>query len=209
MSVDLPLTGAGGTTATVATELIGGAHYQQIKVYDAAAASTLGFSGASAVPSSGAFGLTVRAIPTTAQLQGVAVSSGAILGAGSSANVIGAVAQGPGSSDNFWFNQSIPFSSGQTSRTSISTTVDTQIVAANAARKALIVANRSTLQTVGIGFSTAVLTTALANVDVFIGPSSFISFGLHGGLPLYTGPLRGLNLTSTAVAGSVAVTQFT
>ena len=86
---------------------------------------------------------------------------------------------------------------------------DLTIVAANANRKALVVANRSTAQTVGVGFSTAALTTALANVDLFIPPSGHISFGFRGTLPLYLGPLRGINLTSTAAGGSVAVTQFT
>lgn len=123
-------------------------------------------------------------------------------------NTMGAMAQGAGSSANFWTADSFAFTSGQTSRSSVSTTVDIQIVAANANRKALVISNRSTVQTVGVGFSTAVVTTALANVDVFIGPSAHISFGFQGTLPNYLGPLRGINLTSTAVAGSVGVVQF-
>lgn len=137
--------------------------------------------------------------------------------AGSSANMVGQVSistgnlqyLGLGTSANYQFTQSIPFSSGNVTRSSVSSTVDTQFIAANANRKALIIANRSTVQTVGIGFSTGVVTTALANVDVFLAPSAALSFGLHGGLPLYLGPLRGINLTSTAVGGSVGVTEFT
>ena len=140
-----------------------------------------------------------------------------VLGAGSSANTIGAVALssanavylGAGTTATFNYVQSIAFSSGNVSRSSISTTVDIQLIAANANRKALIIGNRSTAQTVGIGFSTAVLTTGLANVDVYLAPSASLSFGLNGGLPLYLGPLRGINLTSTTVAGSVGVTEFT
>lgn len=195
-NVNLPLTGAGGTTATVASEDIGGVQYQRVKLMAGAVGSTV--AGSSAV------------------IGTVNVSSGVILAAGSSANVIGQVAistanqisLGLGSSATYNFVQSIPFSSGNVARSSISTTVDTQLIAANANRKALVIANRSTAQTVGCGFSTAVLTTAGANVDFYIGPSSFVSFGLQGGMPLYLGPLRGINLTSTTVAGSVGVTEF-
>lgn len=186
----------------------------------------------SSVGSTRLVGQVTVANPTTS----VTVTSGVVLAAGSSANIIGAVvidngttndtvgavallngssantlgnvAQGAGSSGNFWVVDSFAFTSGQTSRSSISTTVDTQIVAANANRRGLVIANRSTAQTVGIGYSTAAVTTALANVDVFIPPSGHISFGFQGTLPLYLGPLRGINLTSTTVAGSVGVVQF-
>jgi len=127
-----------------------------------------------------------------------------------STKTVGVVAQGPGSSAAFWFAQSIPFSSGNVARTSIATSVDIQIIAANANRKALVIGNRSTAQTVGIGYSTGVVTTALANVDLFLPPSQNLSMGgVHGVLPLYLGPLRAINLTSTAVAGSVSVIEFT
>jgi hypothetical protein len=36
-----------------------------------------------------------------------------------------------------------------------------------------------------------------------------LRYGLVGDLPLYTGPIRGINLTSTAVTGGVIVTEFT
>ena len=223
MAVNLPLTGVGGTTASVATEQIGGAEYQYMKLIDAAAASTAGASIQITTPTSALGGLVVRPIGSTAYTQAavlvagstgnvigaVAVSSGVVLGAGSSANILGQVGLQAGTSANFQYQQSIPFSSGNVARSSVSTTIDIQIIAANANRKALVVANRSTSQTVGIGLSTAILTTALANVDLFLGPSNHISFGLHGSLPLYLGPIRGLNLTSTTLAGSVALTEFT
>jgi hypothetical protein len=212
MAVNLPLTGAGGTTATIATEQIGGAEYQYVKLVSGVGASTAAGS-------------------TSAVLGSVSVSSGVVLGAGSSANTLGSVVNAAGSSDvmmggvalssgnpiylglgttgTYQFVQSIAFSSGNIARSSVSTTIDIQIIAANANRKALIIANRSTAQTVGCGFSTAAVTTALANVDFFIGPSSFVSFGIQGGFPLARGPIRGINLTSTTVAGSVGVIEFT
>lgn len=189
MSVNIPLTGAGGTTATVATEQIGGAEYQYMKIADGQATSTLAAAVEATTPSSADAGLVVRTIGTTAYPQGVTLT--------------------PGTSGTYQYQQSIPFSSGNVARSSVSTTVDIQLIAANANRKALVIANRSTAQTVGIGFSTAAVTTALANVDVFLAPSAALSFGLQGNLPLYLGPLRGINLTSTTVAGSVGITEFT
>lgn len=188
MSVNLPLTGAGGTTATIATEQVGGAEFQYVKLADGQAGSTLAAAVEATTPSSDEAGLVVRTLGTTAYPQGVT--------------------QTPGTTGNFQYQSPVPFSSGNVSRTSVSTTVDTQLIAANANRKALIVANRSTAQTVGIGFSTAAVTTALANVDLFLGPSASITFGGNGTLPPYRGPLRGINLTSTTVAGSVALTEF-
>lgn len=244
MSVNIPLTGAGGTTATVATEQITGAEFQYMKLVGGAAGSSTPIVAQATTPGSADNALVVRPIGSTAFTQavvGVAGSSANTLGAvalvagtsantlgavalvggssantvgsvgliaGSSANNIGQVTQGPGSSANFWYIQAIPFSSGNVARSSISTTIDTQLIAANANRKALVIANRSTLQTVGIGFSTAALTTALANVDLYLNPSAAVTFGHPGDLPLYLGPLRGLNLTSTTVAGSVGVTEF-
>lgn len=143
--------------------------------------------------------------PTTA----VTVSSGVVLGAGSSANILGQVAQGPGSSASPWFHQSIAFTSANVARSSVATSVDAAVVAANANRKALIVAAGSTTQTVAIGLTTGVMTTALANLSMYLAPAGQLTFGLSGGMPLYTGPVRGINVTSTAVGGGVVVTEFT
>lgn len=134
---------------------------------------------------------------------------GVVIEPGSSANMVGNVAQGVGSSNNFWTFDGFAFTSGLTSRTSVSSTVDTQLVAANANRKAMVIANLSTSQTVGIGLTTNAVTTGLANVSVYLPPATQISFGGYGGnFPGYTGPVRGINLTSTTVGGGVAVTQF-
>ena len=70
MPVDLPLTGSGGTTATVATELLSTQHYQLVKLVN-------GVAGSSVAGTSATFLGTVWA------------SSGVILGAGSSANMLG------------------------------------------------------------------------------------------------------------------------
>lgn len=144
--------------------------------------------------------------PTTS----VTVTSGVILAAGSSANILGQVVQGPGSSANFWFEQSIPFSSGNLARTSVATTVDVSVVAANANRKALIIQNLSTLE-IGLGFSTGAVTTALANVDWSLAARGSQNDKLVMGFsaPLFLGPIRGITLNSTAVVGSVKVLEFT
>lgn len=130
--------------------------------------------------------------------------------AGSSANILGQVVQGPGSSANFWFEQSIPFSSGNLARTSVATTVDVSVVAANANRKALIIQNLSTLE-IGLGFSTGAVTTALANVDWSLAARGSQNDKLVMGFsaPLFLGPIRGITLNSTAVVGSVKVLEFT
>ncbi len=159
--------------------------------------------------------------PTTA----VTLTSGVVLGAGStaniigaevistlswsSANIIGAVAQGPGSSANFWYSQPVPFSSDRTARTTVNTSVDASVIAANAARKALVIANLSTSQIVALGLSTGAVTTALANANLFLPPNSQLTFGYSGGMPLFTGPIRGINISSTAIGGGVAVMEFT
>lgn len=218
MGVGIPLTGSGQTTATVATEQITGAEYQYMKIVDGQTGSTQPAAVEATTPAAADGGLVTRPIGSTSFPQAVVhgtggttantVGSVALL-AGSSANVIGQTVLQQGTTGNYQFMQSIAFSSGNVSRSSVSTTVDNQLIAANANRKALIIANRSTAQTMGIGFSTAALTTGLANVDCYIPPSSYLSFGLQGGLPLYKGPIRGLNLTSTTVAGSAGITEFT
>jgi hypothetical protein len=107
----------------------------------------------------------------------------------------------------------IPLSTATIARTSVSTTIDISIVAGNASRKALIIANASTVQIVALGFSTAAVTTAKANANAYLAPvgsaGSFLTFGLGHDMPLYTGPIRGINISSTAVAGYVNVTEWT
>lgn len=167
-------------------------------------AITLGSVALLAGSSANMLGTVVISSGSTA----ITLGSAALL-AGSSANILGQVVQGPGSSANFWYQQSIPFSSGNMARTTVNTTIDISIVAANAARKALVIANLSTAQIVAIGMSTGVVTTGLANANLFLQPNSQLSFGLGGGLPLFLGPFRGINISSTALAGGVAVMEFT
>lgn len=158
-------------------------------------------------------GSTTNAIGSVALLAGTtgnSIGSVAIV-AGSSANTLGNVAQGPGTSGTSgWVVDGYSFSSANTSRTSVSTTVDISIVAANSNRRALSIANLSTVQTVALGFSTAAVTTGLGNASAILGPLGVITFGGQvGTFPNYTGAIRGINITSTTVAGGVAVTQFT
>jgi hypothetical protein len=157
-------------------------------------------------------GTTANALGSVALLGG---STGNSLGAvallsGSSANVLGQVAQGAGSSANFWFMQSIPFSSANLARSSVATTVDVSIVAANANRKALIIQNLTTFE-IGLGFSTGAVTTAFANVDWALQPRGNQNDRLIMGFntPLFTGPIRGISLGTTAVVSGVKVLEFT
>lgn len=145
--------------------------------------------------------------------------------AGTSANTIGNVTvsnlstggggsttvnaiQSSGSSANYWFMQGIPYSSGNVARTTINTSADASVIAANGNRKALSIANLSSAQIVGLGLSTAAVSTARANVSILLQPNSQLTFGLGGNYPLFTGPIRGVNLSSTTVAGGVCVLEF-
>jgi len=155
---------------------------------------------------------------------GNALGSVALL-AGTSANTIGNVTvsnlstggggsttvnaiQSSGSSANFWFMQGIPYSSANVARTTINTSADASVIAANTNRKALSIANLSSAQIVGLGLSTAAVSTARANVSILLQPNSQLTFGLGGDYPLFTGPIRGVNLSSTAVAGGVCALEF-
>jgi hypothetical protein len=225
-SVGLPLTGAGGTTADVAVDTIGGESYQRMKLHDAADASTVPWRVKETTPSSGDGAGVVRLIGSTAAslVQGVAVSnpttavtvsSGVVLGAGSSTNTLGNVAQGPGSSANVWATDGYAFTSANTSRTTVNTSVDASVVAANANTRRLLIQNLTTVD-VALGLSTAALTTALANVSLVLsgrqvaGGGSWVVFGGGGfDAPLFTGPIRGITIGSTVVSGGVVVTRFT
>tara|TARA_R110000868_G_scaffold142759_1_gene360202 strand:- start:6541 stop:7218 length:678 start_codon:yes stop_codon:yes gene_type:complete len=225
MALDIPLTGNGGTTATVATESIGSAHYQYFKLVSGVAGSTVEASVLATTPVAAEDGLVVRPIGSTA------FSQAAVLVAGSSANVVGSVTNAAGSSAVMMggvalssgnpvylgagttatsqFVQTIAYSSANLARTTVNTSADVSIIAANANRKALIIASNSTAQTVALSLSTAAPTTGLANANLYLPATSYVTFGLPGGLPLFTGPIRGINITSTAVAGGVSVCEFT
>lgn len=105
--------------------------------------------------------------------------------------------------------QSHPFSSGNVSRTTVNTSVDVSLIAANANRRALVIASLSTAQVCALGLTTAAMTTALGNVSLYLEPNKQVIFGMPGSLPLYQGPVRGINISSTAVAGGVSVLEFT
>jgi hypothetical protein len=153
----------------------------------------------------------------------VAVSSGVVLGAGSttnsigsvalvagsSANTVGAVAQGPGSSGNVWTVDGYGFSSGNIALTTINSSAESSILAANANRKAAIIQNLSTGAELWLGFSTAALTTSLGNVQLRIPAAGYVTIGGQlGNIPLIKGPIRG-RIGSTTLAGPVAVSEFT
>lgn len=187
--------GTGGSSANMIGTLV---------LSSGTTAITLGGVALLAGSSANMLGTMVISSGTTA----ITLGSAALL-AGSSANILGQVVQGPGSSANFWFMQSIPFSSANAARTTVATSADISLITANSARKALVIASLSTVQVVNIGASTAAVTTGLANASYFLQPMQQLSFGVPGGLPLFTGPFRAINISSTAVGGGVAITEYT
>lgn len=200
-SVDATLT-SGGSTRVVGTVTLASAASTNSVAAFTVANPTTGVTVSSGVilgPSTAFTGLISSG---TQQIGSVALVTG-------TTGTMGAMAQGPGSSANNWVVDGFAFSSANTSRTSISTTVQNAIVAASTSRVAMIIASLSTVQTVGLGFSTAAVTTALANVSAYLPPLGVLVFGMQSGLPNFTGNIRGINLTSTTVAGGVVVTQFT
>lgn len=161
------------------------------------------FVGASAGSSANMLGTVVLSSGTT----GITLGAVALL-AGSSANMAGAFAQGPGASESSWVVNGYTFSSAQTSRTTANTTVDAAVIAAVANRKAMVIQNLTTVD-LALGFSTAALTTALANISYILASRQSLTFGgMAGMVPNYTGPVRGLIIGSSVVSGGVSVTQF-
>ena len=169
--VNLPLTGSGDSTATVATEDIGGVHYQFVKLISAADGST----AAATLYSSG-----VDANLTSA----------------GSTKLIGLV-------------EGVPYSSGAIARTTLNSSAEGQLIAANASRKAAAITNMATGVTLFVGLSTAAVTTAGANAHLIVAPLATFTFGGQvGQLPNYTGPIRA-RINSTTVAGPVVGVEFT
>jgi hypothetical protein len=172
--------------------------------------------------------------PTTA----VTVSSGVILAAGSSANTIGAVAQGAGSTSvSPWYVissagggagsttvdanltsagstkliglvEGIPFSSDQAAFTTLNTSVDVSMLAANANRKGCIIQNASTGTALLVRLSTAAVSSASA-YQFQVAANAFAVMGSQvGNIQNFTGPMR-CKMNSTLVAGPVFITEFT
>jgi len=195
---------ATGTTGLIGSLVISSASTGPVSLLAGSSANIIGSVALVAGSSANILGSVTLAAVSTAVVHGAVT-----LAAGSSAVVIGQVSLLLGTSDNYNFMQSIPFSSGNAARTTVNTTINISIIAANASRKALIIASLSTLQDVALGLSTAAVTTALGNASLYLPSRGVVSFGLQGGLPLFLGPIRGINITSTTVGGGVAVTEFT
>lgn len=151
----------------------------------------------------------------------VSVSSGVILGAGSSANMLGTVvlssgttamtignvAQGPGSSANYWVVEGVPFSSGNIAQTTINSSADVALLAANANRKAAVISNLSTGTELLVSFTTAVVSSA-GPATFKVPANGYVTIGGQlGNVPLYRGPIRG-KMNSTLVAGPLTITEF-
>lgn len=224
-AVGLPLTGSGDSTASVAADIVSGNSYQAIKIFDGTEGSTSPVGAPATTPGSGDRGLVVRPIASTAFSQAAVIGSGGTtvntvgsvaLLAGSTANTVGAVAQGPGGTTaNVWNVDGYAFTSANTSRTTVNTSVDASVVAASSNTRRILIQNLTTVD-VALGLSTAAVTTALANVAIVLsgrqvaGGGSWIVFGGGGfDAPLFQGAIRGITIGSTTVSGGVVVTRFT
>lgn len=108
-----------------------------------------------------------------------------------------------------WFVDGLRFSSAQTSATTLATSAEQQLLAANASRRGAVIVNLSTAVELLIGFTTSVVSTARANCHWIIPANSRLTIGGQlGDMPLYLGPVRG-RLNSTTLTGVCATVQFT
>ena len=158
------------------------------------------------ISSGGGAGSTVVDVTTsTAQRGSFALASG-------TTGTMGAMAQGPGSSANYWLMQALGFTSALTSRTTANTSANAAVVSASTAVLGMLIQNMTTVD-VGLSLSTAAPSTALANVDIVLsgrnvaGGGSRIVFGGYD-MPNFTGNIRGITIGSTTVSGGVVVTRF-
>lgn len=203
-TVDANLTSAGSTrvvgTVNVSSGVVLGA------------GSTTNSIGSVALVA-GSSGNTVGAIAQGAGSTSIApwyVISTASAGAGStSVDVANTPTVLPGSGSSSvapWFVAGYGYSSGQTSHTTLATSAEVQLAAANPNRRGMMICNLSTAVDLIVGFTTATISTARANADFLIPASGRLWVGQD--TPLYLGPVRG-RLNSTTLAGIAAVLQFT
>jgi hypothetical protein len=170
-NINLPLTGSGATTATAATEDIGGVHYQRIKLINAAAGSTAAAT---------LYSTTVDANLTSA----------------GSTKVIGIV-------------QGTPFSSDNITRSTLNSSAEGQLFAANVSRDYVMITNMSTAVNLFVGLTTAAVSTLGVNAHFVIPPAqTFTLGGQLGNGPKYTGPIR-CRINSTTLTGPVIGVEFT
>lgn len=151
----------------------------------------------------------VRSVTTGAAGAGSTTVDANLSSAGSTREV-GTVVPGSGSSSVApWVAEGYRFSSAQTSASTIATSAESQLVAANANRRGLIISNMSTAVELLIGFTTATVSTARANCHFLIAANGRFSIGSQvGDAGLYLGPVRG-RLNSTTLAGIAAIVQYT
>lgn len=180
----------------------------------AGAGSTTVDANLSSAGSTRLVGQVTVANPTTA----VTVSSGVVLGGGSTANMIGTVTlstinqnvdlSSAGSTRVIGLVDGISFSSAGAAFTSLASSVDVSMLAANANRKGCIIQNHTTATAVLVRMSTQVVSSA-SSYQFQVPANGFVVMGGQvGNIPNFTGPMR-CKANSTAVASVVYVTEFT
>jgi len=152
------------------------------------------FVGSSAGSSANMIGTVVLSSGTTA----ITAGSVALL-AGSSANMVGTVMISSAS-------PIVHRNAVSASRTSAATSVDVALFAANANSLGRTIFNETTGSLLYIGLSTVLVSSTAYDWQIPAGAG--VSFGMAGGLPPYTGAVRG-RLQSTTIAGVARMTEFT
>jgi len=199
-NVGLPLTGSGDTTATVATDEIGGAHYQRIKLFSGIADSTVGSAIVTTHPTTSDPGLVTRNIPSTSIPQ---------LVSGGGSTTVDANLTSEGSTKVIGIVQGTPFSSANITRSTLNSSAEGQLFAANASRDYVMITNMSTAVNLFVGLTTGAVSTLGANAHFVIPPAqTFTLGGQLGNGPKYTGPIR-CRLNSTTLVGPVIGVEFT
>lgn len=101
-----------------------------------------------------------------------------------------------------------PFSSGSLTRSTLNSSAEGQLFAANAARDYVMITNMATAVTLFVGLTTGAVSTAGANAHFVIPPlQTYTLGGQLGNGPKYTGPIR-CRINSTTIAGPVIGVEF-
>lgn len=118
------------------------------------------------------------------------------LGSGGSTNLVGLV-------------EGTPYTTGQLARTTVNSSLDASLFAANANRKGICIANGSTGTALLVSLNSTVAVTSGGSYSFQVPALGFVYMGGQvGQLPNFTGLARG-KMNSTAVAGPVFITEYT
>jgi hypothetical protein len=225
-AVTLPLTGAGDATAAPACDVIGGNAYQAMKLIDGLEGSTEPVRAKGTTPGSTDHALVTRPIGSTAFSQAVILSSQHTVTVGNPttavnvanpttsvtvtnpATAVEANLTSEGGTKVIGIVQGVPFTSGAITRSTLNSSAEGQLFAANANRDYVMITNMATAVTLFVGLSTSAVSTLGANAHFVIPPlQTYTLGGQLGNGPRYLGPIR-CRINSTTIAGPVIGVEF-